>query len=166
MTDDEALIISDWIYQLENSDDLLSDEAVWPALYRINGAFEAVSPLIFAPDYGEELEAARVRVLAEGRDREGIGTLIQLTVDEALVLAHWLRNLRDSGGPLSDEVAWVPLRRIGDAIETKGLDGASLPAARKRLFATMGRSEDGVPFEDVPGYQPACEATRRRLGRR
>ncbi|WP_200213454.1 hypothetical protein [Micromonospora coerulea] len=80
-----------------------------------------------------------------------------------MVLGQWLRDLTEGGRPSRDETVWVPLRRIGEAIERKGIDGISLPAARRRLLGTMGKNQDGIPFEELSGYQPACDTTKRRL---
>jgi hypothetical protein len=66
LTVDEALVMSDWIYRLQNSSSpLVDDEAVWMPLYRIGGSLETTLAQIFAPDYKEQLEAARARLLAK-----------------------------------------------------------------------------------------------------
>jgi hypothetical protein len=158
LSDDEALILSDWIYELQNDRAELSDAAVWPALYAIDGAFATSSPLIFAPDYGDRLDAARTRIGMGSGGYEQPGILVELTADQAVVLADWLRHLH-----VTDESLRRTLQRISTIIETSGIKGMSLPAARQRSFALMGRNEDGIPFEDLPGFSTGCDRTRRLL---
>ncbi|WP_067701233.1 hypothetical protein [Actinoplanes awajinensis] len=154
LTDDEAFVLSDWIYELQQSKGPLSDEAVWPALYAIDGPFHTTSPLIFAPDYRGRLAAAQARMIAGEPGPGGPGLLVRLSGDEAVVLAHWLCE--------SSPPPQVPVGKLLAAIEAHGVAGTDLPAARRRLLATMGRNEDGIMFEDVPGHRPAGAATRDR----
>jgi hypothetical protein len=72
LTMDEALVLSDWIDGLDTGTELVDDDAVWVPLLRIGGALEATLPQIFAPDYGEQLEAARRRLLAKKASRPRI----------------------------------------------------------------------------------------------
>ncbi|MDG4763445.1 hypothetical protein O7632_04885 [Solwaraspora sp. WMMD406] len=65
LTPDEALVLSDWIYRLEEQDDALNDEAVWVPLRRIAGVLDKALVAVFAPDYRKRIEAARMRLLAE-----------------------------------------------------------------------------------------------------
>lgn len=72
LTADEALVLSQWIYQLEEANVPLGDQAVWLALYRIGGVLETTLVEIFSPNYDDMLEAARRRLLrkmgVEGHD--------------------------------------------------------------------------------------------------
>jgi hypothetical protein len=65
---DQALVLSDWLYNVMGTrpfDSLVDeDPAVWSAIYVINGALEA-EPLIFARDYGQRLDEARGRLRSE-----------------------------------------------------------------------------------------------------
>lgn len=165
LTGDAALVLSDWIYELQNGDRRLEDLALWPALYAIDGAFARKSALIFSPAYGEELEAARARIAAGTDAPEGQTYAVELTEDQAVVLAAWLRGDGtgadghhgpvDSGDILGDAAVDRPLRQIGAAIEAKGVDGLDLSAARRRLLFSMGLTADGVPLEEVEDCEPA-----------
>lgn len=158
LSDDEALVLSDWIHGLRDDPAEPSDEAVWPALYAIDGPFASSSPLVFAPDYLDRVAAARTRIRAGADGGRPPGLLVALTADQAVVLADWLRRL-----PMTEDRPHRPLRRIRTVIEAAGSAGVSLPAARRRLFASMGRDEDGSPIDDLPGARPACDRTRRLL---
>jgi hypothetical protein len=63
---DEALVFSEWLYQLmgtERFDVLVNeDPAVWVALHNLAGALETSLPDIFAADYGDRLDRARWRL--------------------------------------------------------------------------------------------------------
>jgi hypothetical protein len=159
LSDDEAFVLSHWVYELQNGSGKLSDEAVWPALYAIDGPFTTSSPLIFAPDYDRRLEDARTRIRAGARGVEQHSLVVGLTADQAVVLADWLRQLDPT-----DESLRAPLRRIRAAVEANGVSELSLPAARRRLFASMGRDENGQPIEDPPDLRTACGRTRLLLG--
>ncbi|MFD0347226.1 hypothetical protein ACFQ0M_16650 [Kitasatospora aburaviensis] len=76
-TRDQALVLSDWLYQATYQSDVLddllkTDRAVWSPIYTISGALEATLAEIFMPDYDERLKAARQRLLVEmyGSDEE------------------------------------------------------------------------------------------------
>jgi hypothetical protein len=65
---DQAFVLSHWLdRQLGTPDfDRLvdSDPTVWSAIYVLSGLLKD-DPLIFAPEYGEALEAARARLREE-----------------------------------------------------------------------------------------------------
>ncbi|WP_236241434.1 hypothetical protein [Streptomyces sp. CC228A] len=64
LTSDEALVLSDWLEQVQMTDLslLVDDAAVWAPLHRIAGTLDKSLPGIFAADYAERLEAARRRL--------------------------------------------------------------------------------------------------------
>ena len=69
-TRDQALVLSDWLYQAmhrsEMLDDLLkTDRAVWSPIYAISGALDTALAEVFMPDYDERLKTARQRLLVE-----------------------------------------------------------------------------------------------------
>lgn len=59
------MVLSDWLERVQMTDlrRLVDDAAVWAPLHRIAGTLDKSLPEIFAPDYGERLEAARRRLL-------------------------------------------------------------------------------------------------------
>lgn len=66
LTEDEALVLSDWLDRVMHRKDfsqLVDDRAVWAPLYAISGALETTLPHIFASNYGELLDASRGRLL-------------------------------------------------------------------------------------------------------
>jgi hypothetical protein len=63
LTADEALVLSDWIYRLEEQEDALDDEAVWVPLHTIARRLDKSLIAIFTPDYQARIEAARLRLL-------------------------------------------------------------------------------------------------------
>lgn len=68
LTDDQALVLSDWMSRVLHREDfaaLVDDRAVWSALLKINGSLETQSSVIFDPTYGDQLEAARERLIAQ-----------------------------------------------------------------------------------------------------
>ncbi|MCX4553031.1 hypothetical protein [Streptomyces sp. NBC_01500] len=69
LTHDQALVLSNWLYQAMHEsnalDELLTDRAVWSAIYAISGTLDTTLTEIFMPDYIEHLEAARRRLLVE-----------------------------------------------------------------------------------------------------
>ena len=76
-THDQALVLSDWLYQAMHQSDVLddllkTDRAVWSPIYAISGALETTFAEIFMPNYDERLKAARQRLLVEmyGSDDE------------------------------------------------------------------------------------------------
>lgn len=73
LSHDQALVLSDWLYQAvgDPAFDAFVDEdpAVWPALHQLSGTLETMLPEVFAPDYGERLTAARQRLLSGGSIR-------------------------------------------------------------------------------------------------
>ncbi|GLY03727.1 MULTISPECIES: hypothetical protein [Actinoplanes] len=65
LTADEGLVLSDWLYNLQDRDLLLDDEAVRTPLRRIGAALEKKLVAVFAPDYTERVEAARRRLISD-----------------------------------------------------------------------------------------------------
>ncbi|MFD5097888.1 hypothetical protein [Streptomyces albidochromogenes] len=67
LTRDQALVLSDWLYEaMFTSDDLSSivrDRSVWSAIYAISGTLDTTLSEIFMPDYSERLAAAKQRLL-------------------------------------------------------------------------------------------------------
>jgi hypothetical protein len=65
---DQALVLSDWLDRVLNTErfEALVDEdpAVWLPLRQVSGALETTLPEVFAADYIERLDRARLRVLA------------------------------------------------------------------------------------------------------
>ena len=74
LTQDEALILSDWIYRLQRDremrDRCVDDKAVWLPLYRLSGTLETTLPEIFAADYAGKVASARARLLTKLGDVE------------------------------------------------------------------------------------------------
>lgn len=77
LTRDQALVLSDWLYQAMHRSDVLddllkTDRAVWSPIYAISGTLERTLTEIFTPDYDERMKAARQRLLVEmyGSDDE------------------------------------------------------------------------------------------------
>ncbi|MFI7296627.1 hypothetical protein [Streptomyces sp. NPDC050121] len=66
LTHDQALVLSDWLYQaMFRSDDLegiVPDRAVWSPIYAISGTLDTTLSEIFMPDHGPRLEAAKQRL--------------------------------------------------------------------------------------------------------
>ncbi|MGW5736309.1 MULTISPECIES: hypothetical protein [Streptomyces] len=76
-TRDQALVLSDWLYQAMHQSDVLddllkTDRAVWSPIYALSGALETTLAEVFMPDYDKRLKAARQRLLVEmyGSDDE------------------------------------------------------------------------------------------------
>jgi hypothetical protein len=69
---DQALVLSDWLDRVMNTErfEALVDEepAVWLPLRQISGALETTLPDVFAADYIERLDRARLRVLVRTGD--------------------------------------------------------------------------------------------------
>jgi hypothetical protein len=67
LTDDEALVLSDWLEKLQTTGlgRVVDDPAVWEPIHRISGTLDKALPGLFAPDYRERLEAARQRLRPE-----------------------------------------------------------------------------------------------------
>jgi hypothetical protein len=67
LTPDQALVLSDWLYEVMMRSDRLSsivtDRSVWSPLYTISGTLDKALPELFAPDYGDRLNAARSRLI-------------------------------------------------------------------------------------------------------
>ena len=67
LTPDEALMLSDWLYRMYDSDEFRAlvdrDRAVWAALHRIGGTLETTLTEVFAADYAARVDAARVRLV-------------------------------------------------------------------------------------------------------
>jgi hypothetical protein len=75
LTHDQAFVLSDWLYQVEGSNELsaiVTDQAVWSPLHRISGTLDKTLVELFMPDYAERLEQARRRLLQSMGDEEGI----------------------------------------------------------------------------------------------
>jgi hypothetical protein len=57
LTPDQALVLSDWLYEVMMRSDRLSsivtDRSVWSPLYTISGTLDKALPELFAPDYGD-----------------------------------------------------------------------------------------------------------------
>ncbi len=76
LTEDQALVLSDWLDRVIGREDfakLVDDRAVWSPLLTISGTLEAQLPMIFSSSYGEQLTAARTRLVAEVGDFGEIG---------------------------------------------------------------------------------------------
>ncbi|MER7006122.1 hypothetical protein ABT297_24195 [Dactylosporangium sp. NPDC000555] len=62
---DQAFVLSHWLYEhvgTKDFDALIDrDPVVWSAIYLLKGLLED-DPIIFAPEYSEQLEAARARL--------------------------------------------------------------------------------------------------------
>ncbi|MFI0243094.1 hypothetical protein [Streptomyces sp. NPDC016845] len=67
LTNDQALVLSDWLEKLQMTDlsRVIDDPAVWSPIHRIAGTLDKTLPELFAADYGQRLEAARQRLRAE-----------------------------------------------------------------------------------------------------
>jgi hypothetical protein len=62
---DQALVLSDWLYQTEQSGQLnavITEPAVWSALWRIGGTLETSLVGIFASDYSQLVADAAARL--------------------------------------------------------------------------------------------------------
>jgi hypothetical protein len=67
LTEDQALVLSDWLDRVMHREDfskVVDDRAVWSALHTISGSLETQLSVIFDPAYGEQLNAARARLIA------------------------------------------------------------------------------------------------------
>ncbi|MFF8402197.1 hypothetical protein ACF06P_11270 [Streptomyces sp. NPDC015684] len=66
LTRDQALVLSDWLYQVMfQSDDLagiVRERAVWSPIHAISGTLDTALTEIFRPDYASRLEASRERL--------------------------------------------------------------------------------------------------------
>ncbi|WP_327634443.1 hypothetical protein OHB24_31240 [Kribbella sp. NBC_00482] len=68
MTEDQALVLSDWMSRVLHREDLsalVDDRAVWSALLKINGSLETQLSVIFDPTYSDQLNAARERLISQ-----------------------------------------------------------------------------------------------------
>ncbi|MES5824480.1 hypothetical protein [Streptomyces sp. RG80] len=68
LTDDQALVLADWLDRVMHRTEfsaVVDDRAVWSPLLRISGSLETQLPSIFDASYGEQLEAARRRLIGE-----------------------------------------------------------------------------------------------------
>ncbi|GAB2573337.1 hypothetical protein [Kribbella endophytica] len=77
LSEDEALVLSDWLDRVIAREDfarLVDDRAVWSPLLTISGKLETQLPMIFSSSYGEQLNAARTRLLVEVGDFGEVGT--------------------------------------------------------------------------------------------
>ncbi|MFF8611036.1 hypothetical protein ACF06X_34610 [Streptomyces sp. NPDC015346] len=75
LTRDQALVLSDWLYEVmmrsDKLDGIVPDRAVWSGIYAISGTLETTLPEVFMPDYASRLDAARQRLLdAMGGEEE------------------------------------------------------------------------------------------------
>ncbi|GAA4935837.1 hypothetical protein [Actinoplanes utahensis] len=143
LTDDEALVLSDWIDQRDDTGSDVVDWLIRPALYALDASFTHSSPLIFAPDYRDRLQAARNR-LRTGTPSPGSGFDADLTTDQAVALAHWIRDLM-SAEPSVDEPIRAALQRLLPALPATALGTDT----RRRLLSSMGRNIDGIPVEEL-----------------
>ncbi|MGW1640509.1 hypothetical protein [Streptomyces lavendulae] len=68
LTSDEALVLSHWLEKLQMTDlrRVVDDPALWAPIHRMAGTLDKALPGLFAPDYGQRLEAARRRLRPEG----------------------------------------------------------------------------------------------------
>lgn len=66
LTRDQALVLSDWLYQVmfesHDLEGIVRDRAVWSPIYTISGTLDTTLSEIFMPDYGARLEAAKARL--------------------------------------------------------------------------------------------------------
>ncbi|MGW8327719.1 hypothetical protein ACWGLE_07450 [Streptomyces sp. NPDC055897] len=76
LTRDEALVLSDWLerVQMTDLDKMVDDPAVWAPIHKIAATLDKL-PDIFAPNYGERLEAARRRLRPTDDRPEGQATM-------------------------------------------------------------------------------------------
>ncbi|MEU4170182.1 hypothetical protein AB0F46_25285 [Streptomyces sp. NPDC026665] len=67
LTRDEALVLSHWLEKLQMTDldRVVDDPAVWVPIHRLAGTPDKALPGLFAPDYDQQLEAARQRLRPE-----------------------------------------------------------------------------------------------------
>ncbi|MEU9736781.1 hypothetical protein [Streptomyces sp. NPDC048002] len=67
---DQALVLSDWLYEVVfQSDDLagiVPDPAVWSPIHTISGTLDTTLPDLFMPEYGSRVAAAKERLRAGG----------------------------------------------------------------------------------------------------
>jgi hypothetical protein len=74
LTHDQAFVLSDWLYRVEESEELgaiVTDRAVWSPLHAISGTLDKTLAEIFMPDYAGRLEQARQRLLSgAGNDED------------------------------------------------------------------------------------------------
>jgi hypothetical protein len=65
---DQAFVLSHWLHEqlgTKEFDRLVDrDPVVWSAIYRLTSLLKG-DPIIFRPEYGEQLEAARARLREE-----------------------------------------------------------------------------------------------------
>jgi hypothetical protein len=69
LTHDEALVLSDWLCRVEQSDELsalVTDQAAWSPLRTISATLEVTLVEPFMPDCNARVEQARQRLLATG----------------------------------------------------------------------------------------------------
>ncbi|WP_412540989.1 hypothetical protein R8Z50_35350 [Longispora sp. K20-0274] len=63
---DQALVLSDWLDRVVGTkqfDQVVDDRAAWSAVHQIMGTLDKSLVAIFAPDYGDRLDAARARLI-------------------------------------------------------------------------------------------------------
>ncbi|MFE7278582.1 hypothetical protein [Streptomyces sp. NPDC057623] len=68
LTADQALVLSDWLDRVMHQKEFVAvvdDRAVWSPLFSISGSLETQLSAIFEASYGEQLEAARQRLIGE-----------------------------------------------------------------------------------------------------
>ncbi|WP_432173909.1 hypothetical protein [Streptomyces sp. Tue6028] len=74
LTRDQALVLSDWLYEVmmrsDKLDAIVPDRAVWSGIYAISGPLETTLPEVFMPDYIGRVDAARQRLLDAMGDGE------------------------------------------------------------------------------------------------
>lgn len=65
---DQAMVLSDWLNRKMHTAEMASlvdDRAVWSPLLKISGSLETILALVFDPEYGAALSAARARLVGE-----------------------------------------------------------------------------------------------------
>nr|WP_250571333.1 hypothetical protein [Streptomyces sp. Tu10] len=67
LTSDEALVLSHWLEKLQMTDlsRVVDDPEVWAPIHRIAGTLDKALSELFAPDYDQQLDAARQRLRPE-----------------------------------------------------------------------------------------------------
>lgn len=68
LTEDQALVLSDWMNRVmhqEKFSELVDDRAVWSSLFAVSGALDTQVSAIFDSSYAAQLDAARQRLIGE-----------------------------------------------------------------------------------------------------
>ncbi|HEX6681607.1 MAG TPA: hypothetical protein VF062_02380 [Candidatus Limnocylindrales bacterium] len=122
---DQALVLSDWLdgqMGTARFDGLVNeDPAVWSPIYRLAGSLETRLPEIFAPDYGERLDAARRRLQIElGSGVRPVRPVRQRSVAEREVLG-WVHE--DAAQPVMRHLSDFVGHRF-DSLDETAMVGA------------------------------------------